>query len=1032
MVIILSVPYLMSSQVTGIEFTPPSSASLMKVADFPAGSNNGVPEIVLPLYTLVSGSLALNLGLEFSIDSYLQPNQLPDSPGAGWSLGSDLQVSRQIRGGDDFGLWGYLSNSHIPSGYDGVSVVSADQEYKSGFYVRGYDEEPDKFYYRLLDKVGVFYFRKESDGEAVPVPVPHNGIRIEYSKTGNRQSFRITDTDGTVYEYSSDNSDYEHVSGDGPTPILSWKCDRVVNAAGTDTLSFSYKNIDPYVVYGYVPTGIDVYDQYTDGLELLVPSSSNAGTLNGYRPVFVECPYDPYYRPDDGGPAPPAEGSVAAPSPYITGNPKYIYNEVEPLLMSGTSRMYIYDGKDYLQAFSYIHPEPVNTSRSHEYHYSYPSGISCRGGSVSFFYDSENYSLLDSIAVVNSSGCRVCAVEFRHGPAAALDSLIVNGEVYSFSYSRTHDNGVIADFWGYGDVPQHFSGACPVLQHDVTLDFGSASSFAGRTSASISIGSLMQEAGAASLEALLSVTYPTGGTVHFFTERHRYMDGLGHVYHAGGQRIARIDFHDDLSSAPVRQKFYRYGPDENGCGHLKETLDFNHLTGNCMTAQRLDYYCVPNIAQPDSYSRFGSERKRSYLPYPTFTPDCGTGSWVCYSEITEYDTEDGSLTGRKTSYFDVSSLSGKIHRPVQTVAYPLEEHMWDVGMLDSVVFYRKTGAGFVPSRSIAYTYNEYHEAERIFQGRIWPSVLAVPVGFGGEGDLSFDEYLFHKDRSEFIYNHNSLAVGCMQLTSETETVFEPDGSTRSSVTEYEYSNPKTYFRPTSVSVREWNGMMTDVHRLYASDYAVQVSDTVGILQSRNIIGKPIEEVVVRDGKVVSASLNIYDIDGDIVKSYSLSDPFLSADDFRFSNRTSSGTVSSSFSPDYSSYRLDGVASYGDMKRLREVRLAGKPPVCYLWGYDNLYPIASVVNSDWNQVLGVVSSNGYDSLPELFALLREHLPGSLVTGYTYMVQVGILSMTDPSGRTLYYEYDSNGRLKSVKDDSGCLIESYEYTLKNVLP
>ena len=100
------------AQITKIEFTPPSSASLMKETDYPVNSSNGVPEIKIPLQSMFSGDLVMNLSLDFNIDSYIQPNQLPDSPGAGWSLNSDIQISRQIRGEDDFGTYGYLKNQY--------------------------------------------------------------------------------------------------------------------------------------------------------------------------------------------------------------------------------------------------------------------------------------------------------------------------------------------------------------------------------------------------------------------------------------------------------------------------------------------------------------------------------------------------------------------------------------------------------------------------------------------------------------------------------------------------------------------------------------------------------------------------------------------------------------------------------------------------------------------------------------------------------------------------------------------------------
>ena len=119
------------AQITKIEFTPPSSASLMKETDYPVNSSNGIPEIRIPLQSMTSGNLVLNLDLNFNIESYIQPNQLPDSPGAGWSLNSDIQISRQIRGEDDFGLHGYLSNPDIPSGYGLNDIITRSHDYKA-------------------------------------------------------------------------------------------------------------------------------------------------------------------------------------------------------------------------------------------------------------------------------------------------------------------------------------------------------------------------------------------------------------------------------------------------------------------------------------------------------------------------------------------------------------------------------------------------------------------------------------------------------------------------------------------------------------------------------------------------------------------------------------------------------------------------------------------------------------------------------------------------------------------------------------
>jgi len=53
----------------------------------------------------------------------------------------------------------------------------------------------------------------------------------------------------------------------------------------------------------------------------------------------------------------------------------------------------------------------------------------------------------------------------------------------------------------------------------------------------------------------------------------------------------------------------------------------------------------------------------------------------------------------------------------------------------------------------------------------------------------------------------------------------------------------------------------------------------------------------------------------------------------------------------------------------------------------------------------------------------------VTTYTYKPSVGITSMTDPRGYTMYYEYDNENRLEYVKDADGRVYSENEYHYRN---
>lgn len=125
---------------------------------------------------------------------------------------------------------------------------------------------------------------------------------------------------------------------------------------------------------------------------------------------------------------------------------------------------------------------------------------------------------------------------------------------------------------------------------------------------------------------------------------------------------------------------------------------------------------------------------------------------------------------------------------------------------------------------------------------------------------------------------------------------------------------------------------------------------------------------------------------------------------------------------------------------------------YAWGYNGEYPVIRVEDGEDNIVMSSIQNalpSGYNTLETLLASiphlqndpvqrarwltynndLRTALPNSMVTTYTYDPLVGITSMTDPKGNTIYYVYDSFNRLKEVRDADGKLVTDYEYHYKN---
>lgn len=125
-------------------------------------------------------------------------------------------------------------------------------------------------------------------------------------------------------------------------------------------------------------------------------------------------------------------------------------------------------------------------------------------------------------------------------------------------------------------------------------------------------------------------------------------------------------------------------------------------------------------------------------------------------------------------------------------------------------------------------------------------------------------------------------------------------------------------------------------------------------------------------------------------------------------------------------------------------------VVYLWSYNCQYPIAEIKNATYTQIAAVlgqvlidrVASASIPSDADLLAInaLRNNasvLKDIQITTYTYKPLVGMLTSTDPSGITAYYDYDSFGRLKETyiyKDNivstaNKQTIQKYDYHYQN---
>ncbi len=129
-----------------------------------------------------------------------------------------------------------------------------------------------------------------------------------------------------------------------------------------------------------------------------------------------------------------------------------------------------------------------------------------------------------------------------------------------------------------------------------------------------------------------------------------------------------------------------------------------------------------------------------------------------------------------------------------------------------------------------------------------------------------------------------------------------------------------------------------------------------------------------------------------------------------------------------------IMTYDPNGNILDQKLSGNITETYLWGYRNSSPVAKIVGSSYNALNELVNMSvlnnelGQYTEQQIRAeldLLRTRLPNAMVTTYTYKPLVGMTTMTDVNGKTVYYEYDSFNRLKLIRDKDGNILKTFDY-------
>jgi YD repeat-containing protein len=259
-------------------------------------------------------------------------------------------------------------------------------------------------------------------------------------------------------------------------------------------------------------------------------------------------------------------------------------------------------------------------------------------------------------------------------------------------------------------------------------------------------------------------------------------------------------------------------------------------------------------------------------------------------------------------------------------------------------------------------------------------------------------------------------------TKLTNTLQTDDGKSIVTETNYTY-NTKDLIQSTTYNV----GNTQIIEKV---KYPFDFSDSVNsALTAKNIIGTPVESITLKNNIVTQATKTEY------FNNFGLYLP-------KTIYKTESDiTVSEA---NYASYYKPVMSfdHYNNKGKLLQFKNVNGPSTYYVWGYNDQYPIAKLENFSVIDATGIqsiiteaVNASNKDASPALenalrkaLANLRDAASNAMVTTYTYDPLIGVTSITDPKGYTMYYQYDGFNRLKEVIDADGNIAGKNEYNYK----
>ncbi|MGI4734870.1 MAG: SpvB/TcaC N-terminal domain-containing protein [Janthinobacterium lividum] len=466
---------------------------------------------------------------------------------------------------------------------------------------------------------------------------------------------------------------------------------------------------------------------------------------------------------------------------------------------------------------------------------------------------------------------------------------------------------------------------------------------------------------------------------------------------AGGLRVKRIETYDGLTTARNQVQLFQYG-----AGTLMTQPVFKKVALNANGT----FICRSLKLSSNSFAAFSAGAK---------------GSSVGYSQVDVLQGLQGE--GGKTSYIYHNLEDRRIDYGDRQSNIPTRSDELN-GSLLAQKTYRKASDGFhlVSATENAYEVVNKYDVPAIFRGEkySWPNGVGITKG-----------------QRMFYY---PIPARWVRLVSTVSRQYDPQDETKflSTVTRYTYDTLQVgHMQVSQVRTRRSDGSTLLTTSTYPGDYKAVTSGPLSamrsmgfyqqnaVVETRTQLYGPTETATA--AKTVAGSFT------EFIQPNSIS-RFLPStfNTLEITQPTAGIPLAVPNLPPVGFYaRKHKILYESATANIQQEQKEHALPTVFLWGYNSTLPVAQVQLATLAQVqaaLGSVDVNTLitdQQLRDTFQQLRQRLPQAQITSFTYAPLVGITSKTDPTGRTITYEYDGLQRLVRTRDEQNRILSQQQY-------